>query len=114
MRFLMRLGLTAVSAYLLQMVLSGVHFDRFSTAIGFALVLAFLNVVVKPLLKIVGFPITVFTLGFFLLVINALIVLIADYFVIGMQVDGFWWAFFFSILLSLITSALESLLLGEK
>lgn len=109
MNLIIRLLITAIVAYLLTMVLPGVHFEGFSTAIIFAIVLGVLNLIVKPVLSLFGLPLTIITLGFFALVINALIILIADYFIESMAVDGFWWAFIFSILLSLITSLANSM-----
>jgi len=110
MNLIIRLLVTAVVAFFLTKVLSGVHFDGFSTAIIFAIVLGVLNLIVSPVLKILGLPLTIITLGLFSLVINALVVLIADYFIDGMTIDGFWWAFIFSIALSLITSLLNGIL----
>ena len=109
MNMLIRLLVTALVAYLLPYVLKGIHFDGFSTALIFAIVLGVLNLIVTPILKILGLPLTIITLGLFSLVINALVVLLADYFVDGMTVDGFLWAFIFSILLSIVTSVLNSL-----
>lgn len=107
MNMIIRLLLTAVVAFFLTKIFSGVHFDGFSTALVFAIVLGVLNLIVSPVLKILGLPLTILTLGLFSLVINALVVLIADYFIDRMQIDGFWWAFIFSIALSLITSLLS-------
>lgn len=109
MNLLIRLLVTAVVAFFLTKVLSGVHFEGFSTAIIFAIVLGILNLIVSPVLKILGLPLTIITLGLFSLVINAIVVLIADYFIDGMTIDGFWWAFIFSIALSLITSLLSGI-----
>ena len=81
--------------------------NKFSTAILVALVLAFLNTIVKPILTILSLPITFFTLGLFLLVINALIILFADKLVDGFIVDGFWTAVWFSLVLSLVSGFLE-------
>ena len=81
--------------------------NKFSTAILVALVLAFLNTIVKPILTILSLPITFFTLGLFLLVINALIILFADKLVDGFIVDGFWTALWFSLVLSLVSGFLE-------
>src|SRR5215203_3617493 len=78
MNFLIRLLVTAVAAYILSKLLTGVHIANFTTAIIFALVLAVLNAIVKPLLIILTLPITIVTLGIFLFVINALIILLAD------------------------------------
>lgn len=106
MNLLVRLLITAVSAYVLQMILSGVHIEGFGTAIIFAIVLGIVNLIFKPIMQILGFPLTVLTLGLFALVINALVIMIVDYFVDGMTIDGFGWAFIFSILLSIITSVI--------
>lgn len=114
MNLIIRLLVTAVVAFFLTKVLSGVHIDGFSTAIVFAIVLGVLNLIVTPILKILGLPLTILTLGLFSLVINALVILIADYFIDGMQVDGFWWAFIFSIALSLITSLLSGIFTSSK
>ena len=109
MNLIIRLLVTAVVAFFLTKVLSGVHFEGFSTAIIFAIVLGILNLIVSPVLKILGLPLTIITLGLFSLVINAIVVLIADYFIDGMTIDGFWWAFIFSIALSLITSLVSGI-----
>lgn len=81
--------------------------NKFLTALLVAMVLSFLNTIVKPILTILSLPITFFTLGLFLLVINALIILFADKLVDGFRVDGFWTALWFSLVLSLVTSFLE-------
>ena len=109
MNLIIRLLVTAVVAFFLTKILSGVHFDGFSTAIVFAIVLGILNLIVSPVLKILGLPLTIITLGLFSLVINALVILIADYFIDGMTIDGFWWAFIFSIALSHITSLVNGI-----
>lgn len=109
MNLIIRLFITAVVAFLLTKILSGIHFEGFSSAIIFAVVLGLLNLIVKPVLSLFGLPLTIITLGFFALVINAIIILIADYFIDSMVVDGFWWAFIFSILLSIITSLANSM-----
>ena len=109
MNLIIRLLVTAVVAFFLTKILSGVHFDGFSTAIVFAIVLGILNLIVSPVLKILGLPLTIITLVLFSLVINALVILIADYFIDGMTIDGFWWAFIFSIALSLITSLVNGI-----
>ena len=109
MNLIIRLLVTAVVAFFLTKILSGVHFEGFPTAIVFAIVLGILNLIVSPVLKILGLPLTIITLGLFSLVINALVILIADYFIDGMTIDGFWWAFIFSIALSLITSLVNGI-----
>ncbi len=87
----------------------GVTVDDYTSALLVAVVLAFLNTIVKPILTILTIPITVVTLGLFLLVINALIVIFAEHLVPGFHVSGFWWALLFSLILSLFTSVLNGL-----
>ena len=83
--------------------------DSVQTALIVALVLAFLNAIVKPIMVLLTLPATVVTLGLFLLVINALIILIADHFIDGFKVYGFWSAVLFSIILTLVTSIFEAI-----
>ena len=109
MNIVIRLFITAIVAFLLTKILPGVHFDGFTGAVIFAIVLGVLNLILKPILSLFGLPLTIITLGFFALVINAIIILVADYFIDSMEVKGFWWAFIFSILLSIITSLANSM-----
>ncbi|TDX86473.1 phage holin family protein [Epilithonimonas xixisoli] len=109
MNFIIRLLITAISAFILSKVLTGVHFDGFMSTVIFAIVLGLLNLIVKPILSILSLPITILTLGLFSFVINALIILLADYLMESMEVAGFWWALLFSILLSLVTSAFSTI-----
>jgi putative membrane protein len=102
----MRIIVTSIVAFGLSYILSGVHIDTFWTAIVLAIVLAILNAIVKPILILLTFPITLVTLGLFLLVINAIIIEIADYLLKDFSVDSFWWALLFSLLLSIVTSVL--------
>jgi putative membrane protein len=114
MNFLLKVLITGLIAYLLQLyVLRGVRIDDMKTAALFALVLAILNAIVKPILVILTIPVTVFTLGLFLLVINAFMIMLAAHFFKGVQIDGFWWALVFSILLSIGSSFLYSLVGGK-
>jgi putative membrane protein len=106
MNFLLRIIVTAVVAFGLSYIMRGIHIDTFWTAIVLSIVLAILNALLKPILIILTLPITILTLGLFLFVINAGIVLIAGNFVEGFRVDGFGWALLFSLLLSILTSIL--------
>ncbi len=110
MNFIIRLLITAAVAYGLSMVLSGVHIPDFTDAIILAIVLALLNTFIKPILLVLTFPITIVTLGLFLFVINALIILLADKLMDGVAIDGFWWALIFSLILSVVSSIAQSLL----
>ena len=106
MKILMRILVTSVVAFGLSKILSGIHVDDFWAAIILAVVLAILNGILKPILIILTFPITIVTFGLFLFVINAAIILLADNLMDSFKVDGFWWALLFSLLLSIVTSVL--------
>ncbi|MGB7785369.1 MAG: phage holin family protein [Salinimicrobium sp.] len=109
MTFVLRILLTAVVVVFLAKFLPGVTVAGYFTAIIVALVLALLNLIVKPVLIIFTLPVTIVTFGLFLIVINAIIILLADAFVGGFEVTGFWIALLFSILLSIFQSLLFSL-----
>ena len=114
MNFLLRLLISGIIAYVLSKILSGIHIANITTAIIFALVLACLNAIVKPILVLFTLPITVVTLGLFLFVINALIILLADKLLDGIKVDGFWWALLFSIILSIFSSGMNAAFADKK
>lgn len=90
-------------------ILPGVHVSGFMSAFVLALVLGIINAVIKPVLIILTLPITILTLGLFTLVINALLIMLATLIVPGFSVDGFWSAFIFGIVLSIINFFLNSL-----
>ncbi|MCF8307771.1 MAG: phage holin family protein [Bacteroidales bacterium] len=101
---LLRLILNTFAVIITTYLLPGVELKGFFTAVMVAIVIGFLNLFVKPLLVILTIPVTVFTFGIFLLVINALIILMADAIVPGFMVNGFWWALGFSVILTLVNS----------
>ena len=107
MGFLLKLILTGVAAAIAAYILPGVTIDGIFTAVLLALVLGILNAVVKPILVALSLPVTIITLGLFLLVINALIILLADYLLSGFSVDGFLWALIFSVVLSILTAIID-------
>jgi putative membrane protein len=107
--FIVRLLLSALAVFICATILPGAHVDGFLIALVVAAVLGILNVLVKPLLVLLTIPITILTLGLFLLVINTILILLADWLVPGFNVDGFWWALIFSILLSLVNSVFGGL-----
>lgn len=110
MKFIVRLIVTAVIAYGLSMLLKPhVFIDSFSTALIFIIVLSLFNAIIKPLLIVLTLPITILTLGIFLLIINVFMIMLADKFVAGIHIDGFWWALIFGSLLSFASSAISNL-----
>ena len=106
-KILVKFILTAVLTYGLAQVLPNVQLSGVGSAAILVIVMGLLNATVKPILKLIGFPITVLTLGIFLLVINVIIVKLADYLMSGFSVTGFLSALIFSIALSLVTSVVD-------
>ncbi len=109
MNLIVRFLLNGLAVFLTAYLLPGVEVSGFGAALIVAFVLAVANVIVKPILILLTIPITVITLGLFLLVINALIILFVDFLVGGFQVGGFWWALIFSLILSLFNSLFNDL-----
>lgn len=101
MNGIVRFLLSGLAVLLTAYLLPGVQVEHYGYALLVASVLSFANVIVRPILVILTIPITVITLGLFLLVINALIILLVDYFVPKFDVNGFWWAMAFSLILSI-------------
>jgi len=104
--------INTISIFAVSYILSGIHVDSFVTALVVAVVMAILNVTLKPLLFVITIPITVITFGLFLLVLNVLILYAAAYLIDGFQIAGFWWALLFSFLVSFVNSVLFGL--GKK
>ena len=109
MNFLIRLFVTAAVAYGLSIILKGVQIPNFIDALILVVVLAVLNTFIKPILVLLTLPITIITMGLFLFVVNALIILLADKLMDGVRIDGFWWALIFSLILSVASSVVFSI-----
>src|SRR5690349_16098751 len=97
MRLLINLLFSTLAVLITAYLLPHVNVDSFLSALIVAIVLGLLNITIKPLLIIFTIPVTILTLGLFLLVINAIIILIADELISGFSVDGFLWALIFSL-----------------
>jgi putative membrane protein len=109
MNMILRFLLSSIAVVLTAYLLPGADVTDFWTAMVVALVLSLVNIFVKPLLILFTIPVTIITLGLFLLVINAMMILLTDYFVDGFDVNGFWWALLFSLILSLFNSLFNDL-----
>lgn len=109
MNFVGKILLSSVAVIVASYLIPGIYVESFFAAVIIAVILSLLNVTVKPLLIILTIPLTIVSLGLFLLVINAIIVLIAGSIVPGFIVDGFWWALLFSLVLSITNSLLSDL-----
>ena len=114
MKLLLKMLLTAVAVLILAQILPGVQVDGYLSAIIVAIVLGLLKLFVRPLIVFFTLPLTILTLGLFLFVINAFIILLADKLIDGFAVSGFWYALLFSLLLSFFQSILYSLLKDKK
>lgn len=110
--FLLHWGITSVALWVASHVFRGVRFTDFGSLLVAALLLGFANALVKPLLIVLTLPLTFLTFGLFLLVINALMVLLVSALVKGFQVSSFWTAFFASIFISIISFLLGVFVLG--
>ncbi|WP_159021851.1 phage holin family protein [Formosa sp. L2A11] len=106
--------LTALIVMFLGWFLSGIYVDDIFTAISVALVLAVLNILVKPILTILTFPITIVTFGLFLLVVNGMIILLASYLIGGFHVNSIWSGMLFSILLTILQSIIYGIVGEDK
>jgi putative membrane protein len=114
MKWILKLLLTAVAVVILAKVLPGVEVVGYGYAILVALVIGLLKVFVRPILILLTLPVTIVTLGLFLLIINAFIILMADYFLSGFSVSTIWWALLFSLLLSILQSILHKMVKDKK
>ena len=102
--------LNGVAVMLTAYLLPGVHVTHFGYALLAALALSAANVFIKPLLILFTIPLTVVTLGLFMLVINAWVILIVESMVPGFTVDGFKWALLFSLIMTVFNSMIKDFL----
>lgn len=107
MKWIIKIFFTWIAVIIASWLLPGVEVNDNITALLVAIVWALLDVLVKPLLIILTLPITILTLGIFLIFINAIIVLIDAYFIHGFKVDNIWWALFFSFVVSIIVTIFQ-------
>jgi putative membrane protein len=104
--------LNAVALLVVAYLLPGITVASFGSALIAALVLGLLNMLVKPVLVLLTLPITIVTLGLFLLILNALLFWFTGSILKGFQVNGFWWAVIGAILYSIISGLLSTLLVS--
>ena len=100
------LVINALSILIASYLLAGVQVNSITTALLVSVLLGVLNVTVKPILVLITIPITILTLGLFLIVINVIVLMLADSLILGFSVDGFIWALLFSILVSIVNGFL--------
>lgn len=103
---LIRWFLMAISVGMATTLVPGIRCDDWPSLLAAALILGVLNALVKPVLVAVALPLVLMTLGFMLLIINALLLMLTAKLVPGFHVDGFWWAVLASLLISLLSMLL--------
>lgn len=108
-QFIIKLIISSIAVLTSAYILPGVYVENYTTALVVASVLSFLNAFFKPILIIFTIPFTIITLGFFLLVINAVIIIVTDNLIDGFEIRSFWLALLFSLILSLTTSVFEAI-----
>lgn len=114
MKLIVKFILSAIAVVIISKLLPGVEVVDYLTALMVAVVLAVLNLFVRPLLVLLTLPATILTLGLFLLVINGLIILLAGHLINGLQVSSIWTAILFSILLTILQSIFHSIIREDK
>ena len=112
--FLIHWAITALSLWVASHLFRGIKFDSTGALVVAALLLGFANAIVKPLLIVLTLPLTLLTFGLFLLVINALMILLVAALVRGFKLSGFWTAMFASIFISLLSVVIGSLMGGDS
>src|SRR5271166_3276174 len=105
--FLIRAVVVGIGLWLASQIVPGIEFRSTESLVAAALFLGIINAFVRPILVILTFPITLLTLGLFLLVINGLMIELVGYFLKGFVVDGLWPAFFAAIVVSLTSCVMS-------
>lgn len=106
--------INALALLILPYVIPSIRIRSFGTALVIAIVLGLINTLLRPVLVLLTLPVTIVTLGLFILIINALLFQFASWLLKGFEVTGFWAAFFGSILYSIISWILSALIFGHR
>ncbi|KKR43885.1 MAG: hypothetical protein UU10_C0003G0022 [Parcubacteria group bacterium GW2011_GWF1_40_6] len=107
MKTLIHFIVSALAILITAYVLPGVYVDGLFAALVLAVILGVINTFIRPVLVVLTLPLSIVTLGLFVLVINALLVMLASYIVPGFTVAGFWYAFLFGIVLAIVSYVLQ-------
>jgi putative membrane protein len=106
--FLIRWGITAVSVMAAAWIIPGISYDSTGVLLGASLLLGIINAFVRPVLLLLSLPFILVTMGLFIFVVNALLMLFVSSVIPGFHVDGFWNAFFGAILIGFVNVVLSS------
>jgi putative membrane protein len=110
LRLIVTWFLNALALFVLPYILPSIHVASYRSALVAALVLGFINTLIRPILVLLTLPVTLLTLGFFIFVINGLLFWFVGSFISGFTVDGFWSGVFGAIVYSIISWLLASLI----
>lgn len=113
LEFFVHWGITALSLWIVSLIFHGISFSGKKSLFLSALLLGFVNAVIRPIVIVLTIPLTLITFGLFLLVINALMLLLVSALVPGFRVSGFWTAFFASIVMTLLSLAVSAMIFGS-
>jgi putative membrane protein len=111
--FVFRWAVTTIAVMVASSVIRGIRYDTVAALIGASLLLGILNAFVRPFLLILSVPLILVTLGFFILILNALLLLVVPSIVVGFHVDGFWNAFWGAIVISIVSWILSAFFRGS-
>jgi putative membrane protein len=109
MKLLLNWLLSALALMIVAYVVPGFHVNGFIAALIAAIVIGLINATLGFLLKVITFPLAILTLGVFWLVVNALMLRVATWFVPGFRIDTFWAAFLGAIVLMLVNLVIRKL-----
>ena len=110
--FVFRWAVTTIAVMVASSVVHGIRYDTVAALIGASLLLGIFNAFIRPFLLILSAPLILLTLGFFILVLNGLMLLVVPSVVIGFHVDGFWSAFWGAIVISIVSWLLSAFFRG--
>lgn len=103
MGFLLRVVINAVAIYVVALIVPGIDVTGPLTALGAGLVLGLINAIVRPVLVVLTFPVTLLTLGLFLLVLNGFCLWLTSVVVEGFRISSFWSAVLGAVLVSIVS-----------
>ena len=108
-----RFVITGVAVLAAAEIVPGIHIDGVAAGAATVIVLALLNAVVRPILYLFSFPVIMFTLGLFMVVINAILLHLTAWLVTGFTVEGFWPSVWAAVLISIVSTVLNFLISEE-
>jgi len=111
--FVFRWAVTTIAVMVASSVIRGIRYDTVAALIGASLLLGILNAFVRPFLLILSAPLILLTLGFFILILNGLLLLVVPSVVVGFHVDSFWSAFWGAIVISIVSWILSAFFRGS-